>query len=148
MFVADDWPHKHATTVNYLTVIDAPTDGRNRGTLEGPSTRGALREGAERTGSKGLTIYVGCLWPTLLTFGRMFRPTTKVCLSGCSARLAIKSLTVAVGLVLVEVLGPHEPRPTTPHHRPPTPDARSASNGPAVQVFLTDAIATNLNAVS
>jgi len=35
VFVADDWPHKHATTVNYLTVIDAPTDGRNRGTLEG-----------------------------------------------------------------------------------------------------------------
>jgi len=38
VFVADDWPHKHATTVNYLTVIDAPTDGRNRGTWRGRGT--------------------------------------------------------------------------------------------------------------
>lgn len=39
VFVADDWPHKHATTVNYLTVIDAPTDGRNRGSQDSGRTR-------------------------------------------------------------------------------------------------------------
>jgi len=125
-------------TRNYCQLFDCHwrTDWRTQQRdLEGEGDLG-------RTCSKGLAICVGCLWPTLLTFARMYGAQQSLSIgctgSSSTARLAIKSLTVAAGLVLVEVLGPQDPDP-----RSPTP-----SNRPAVQVFLTDAIATNLNAVS
>jgi len=107
-------------TRNYCQLFDCHwrTDWRTQQRdLEGEGDLG-------RTCSKGLAICVGCLWPTLLTFARMYGAQQSLSIgctgSSSTARLAIKSLTVAAGLVLVEVLGPQEPRPPTPDSEQPT----------------------------